>query len=130
MIVIKAIEIVEVREDDWLFYITPKELINPHDIPTSVDVKVTGEMVRGLRYKTEDGREICIGMLKSVQEAIGLPYEVLRKMKEREIENYKELVERSGIIQDLRMGFGSYKQSIENMNFWKRLKALFVGYKL
>jgi len=42
--------------------------------------EITTEMVRGRRFVNIRGEEVCIGMSKQVQQAIGLPFEVYDTM--------------------------------------------------
>ncbi len=52
--------------------------------PMSTDYippEITTEMVRGRRFVNIRGEEVCIGMSKQVQQAIGLPFEVYDVME-------------------------------------------------
>lgn len=129
MIVIKSIEVVEVKEEDWwIAHTTPKQHLDPH-IAASIDTKITEEMITGIRYKTAGGKEICIGMLKNVQEAIGLPYEALKKAFENLESAEEKLFASQRINKGLVKMYDDYRNKVKSMSKWKRLKTLFIGYK-
>ena len=46
-----------------------------------VPPEITTEMVLGRRYVNYQGEEVCIGMSKQAQDAIGLPFEVFDNMQ-------------------------------------------------
>jgi hypothetical protein len=81
------------------------------------------EYIDGIDFINNNGEKICLGMKKSVQEILGLPFEVFKKQRE-EIEinliTISQLRNRNVLYQK---ELKSYKEA----NFLKRLKYLFTG---
>jgi len=121
MICIKSIEVLEVeREHVEMAHLTPpyQEVLPIGE--ESIEIKVLYEMVRGRRFINHDGKEVCIGMTKQVQDAIGLPFAVFENMEKK--------------IGDLQLARDTTKFKLDrlccrlnNTGFWGRLKWLFRG---
>ncbi len=121
MILIKSIEIAIVKEDRILILITPglkERLATPYE----KSINITEEMVRGRTYITADGRQIIIGMTKEVQDAIGLPYEVFENLN-KELDTSREMLSRN------RQYMADYQARVEGLSLFKRIKALFIGFR-
>lgn len=77
MLVVTDIKVIEVDQSRWYIDRMRGPVIRPYrDDDGYEPVEVTREMIEGKVFKSVDGREICIGMSKQVQDAIGLPLEV------------------------------------------------------
>ena len=61
-----------------------------------VDQSVIEELVRGRCFRTVDGRELVIGWTKDVQDALGVPLEVIENLQH---ENSQLMHENSQLIQ-------------------------------
>ena len=87
MICIKEIKVVDVDEDFIVVHmmdgLPPFADLLPHNGDISQEVvEVTNEMVHGTRFINIDGKEVCIGMTKQVQDLIGLPFEAFSNMRD------------------------------------------------
>ena len=118
MICIKSIEVIEVERDDVeiAYQMWPDDHYFLPDATEPVAAKFITETVRGRRFRNIDGKEVCIGMTKQVQDAVGLPFEAFENM-EKEISNLYEEVGNLRLAISMLRGTG----------FWGRLKWLFGG---
>ena len=137
MICVTKIEALEVP-DDWhrIGHYPDRELwLYPpgdNENPEPVSMKVVSEIVRGTRIVTSTGKEICIGMSKQAHELLGLPFEIIDNQKGTIEIYYKEvLVLKRDAKLSLAVG-KRLRQKLDvflGMNFWERLKFLFVKRK-
>lgn len=119
MICVKSIELEVFDRDEIEYFYSPGFERDYLDIGgTGKDIKIKREMIQGRVYRDSVGREICIGMTREVQEAIGLP-----------LEAWKRLVEEH---EQKRLRINDLWERIENiksLSFWDRLKCLFFSYR-
>lgn len=123
MICIKSIEVIEVERDDVevAHFRWPDGYFETGDYESSpMTADLTYEMVRGRVFRNANGQEVCIGMSKQVQDAIGLPFAVFENMEKK--------------IGDLQLARDTTKFKLDrlccrlnNTGFWGRLKWLFRG---
>lgn len=137
MILIKKIDTIEVPSDQYPI----QSFDNFKELPyrrendyLPQELKVTQEIVRGITYRTLDGREICIGMSKQAQDAIGLPYEALIEALDRADRLHSEnismshsLKKRNTKILNLEKDLMEFKKTINSLKFWDRFKFLIRG---
>ena len=121
MICIKSIEVLEVERKDVevAHFKWPDGYFETGDYECStMTAELTYEMVRGRVFRNANGQEVCIGMTKQVQDAVGLPFEAFENM-EKEISNLYEEVGNLRLAISMLRGTG----------FWGRLRWLFGGLK-
>ena len=120
MICVKSIELVEVDRDrvELAIYPPPSVRFHAGEIPPLRDICITREMIEGRVFRNSFGREICIGMRKEVQDALGLPFEAF--------EGLRSQVEQKNLIVNELL---SRLENIRNMGFWDRFKGLIFSYK-
>jgi len=128
MICVKEIKVVDVPEN-WMEIHSTKMMNHCFvDGGTKVEpLKVIYELIEGENFVNYNGKEVCIGWSKQVQDLLGLPFSIFR-----------DLSEENRILQannkSLSLNLTNYPiivqklDKIYNMNFWTRLKYLFKGY--
>jgi len=126
MICIKSIEVIEVERDDVevAHFRWPDGYFETGDYECSpMTAELTYEMVRGRRFRNRDGKEVCMGMTKQVQDAVGLPFEAFEDMEKEIYSLNKERKRLKQEVGDLTRAL----MKLHNTGFWGRLKWLFVG---
>jgi len=133
MILVKDVAIAIVQKDDWA-------KVRKYEIgmvarwgdPCKTSIPVTIEDIEGQRFRTEDGRELIIGMTQAVQDSIGLPMQAFKNMNE-EIGNLRyrcTLQQRDISFMQERVEKADLEFSrIYTASAWKRLVWLFKGIK-
>jgi len=122
MLLVKSIEVIEVNADICdLFH---KQQPSDTALPQVGTVHITKEMVSGKQFTNAQGQTICIGMSKQVQDAIGLPFEVLDNLNKALFDDNEAILARDTKIQRQKDRINFYV----NMSFWKKLKYLFSDY--
>lgn len=105
-------------DDNIPLYAGQKDLI--HNI-----MDVEQEIVRGVRYFNDKGKEICIGIPKEIQGILGLPFSDFNRLENNlkvfRTENKKIRQELNSVTSEL--------DEFKTMSFWKRLKFLFTKNK-
>jgi len=113
---------------------------------SAVDAGVTTEVIRGDRFVTHEGKEVCIGLCPEARELIGLPSDCIgnlaaensdlkmsvSKFSDRNLSLSKEI----DVISELMTGLNGEIDEmdrelfvIKSAPFFKRLKWLFTGVK-
>ena len=131
MLVIKKLEVQEINENqvEWLQAPDSYRKVHPLDKPISRDIPITAEMISGEICETPDGREICIGMTKEAEKVLGSFIYTIQQLKKQLIMSEERVIGYIGIATKLDMELDEYICKVENMNIWKRIKTLFIGYK-
>jgi len=95
----------------------------------NIPPEITTEMIRGRRFVNHQGEEVCIGMSKQVQEAIGLPFEVYDNMQS----SISFLEKRCQNLNNenfwLRNRIGFMEERFQSINLWGRIKFVFTRNK-
>lgn len=130
VIVITKIEIKNVPEDHVRVVMHQNEKllgINPAEYHRQVDL--AEEEIRGEKFVNNNGEIICIGMSKQVQEAIGLPMEVFRKLSEHNSHLFERNTRLSRENEKISVDYDallSVNKAIFSAGFFKRLQFLFT----
>jgi hypothetical protein len=115
MIIIKDIDIIEVPTD--------KEIELLHSLRTKVggrvstDVAILNEAIKGRRFTNQEGKTICIGMTKEVQNLIGLPFEAF--------DNLEKAYDR---VSNLHYESQQWIRKVKSKKWWERIVLVFTGY--
>ena len=91
--------------------------------------EITTEMVRGRRFVNHQGEEVCIGMSKQVQEAIGLPFEVYDNMQSSISFLEKRCQNLNNENFNLRNRIRFMEERFQSINLWGRIKFVFTRNK-
>jgi len=113
-----SIELQSIDNPDFLRAVTAGEE------PTKIEVK--REIVYADIYITPDGRRFSIGLSEQVRNALGIPLEAWKTMKEAN----ENLLDN---IQYQRREIEKYKKFISyhiNLSFWGRIKLIWQGFNL
>lgn len=149
MIVVKDVKVLEAEEERiMLEQLHPIENYIPFEGesgPRKIsDLRLDVEEIQGERFATSDGREVVIGWSGKVQEALALPFGVLRDQNktieqlQNENSNLRwnnQVLERKkgGLETQYHQLFKMFSNvsnqlaNIQTMGFWQRLKFLFTG---
>ena len=121
MIIIKKLELLEIKEDEYHMRTYPDEQFLSTD-PVSCKkeyFEVKTEHIQGERFILPSGKEFCIGWSEDVKIALGLPLTVHRNMDDK-LERYKRRYEKRE---------KSLKKLL-NANWKERFKFFFRGVEL
>lgn len=123
MIVVTKVDIVEVDEDPTTFYHYDPPKIQATTIGEyPEEVLVEQELIHGKRFVNRQKQKVVIGLSKQVQEALGIPLEVISILESR-----IEYIEKTNKI--LRNSIAEERKVTTHyvtMPFFQRLKFLFT----
>ena len=126
MILVKSIEIMEVS-DNFVYEIYEK-MVNPHISynereSLETKLKLTREIIKGQRFINKRGESVYIGMIKEVQDILGLPFHVFNDLTNFNRKLQKQLDTLIKDKKDLELKIKNF----ENIGFLRRLKYLFTS---
>lgn len=130
MLVVQDIKIKEVSRDivELLHYRPAPDPREFRRVPTKEELEIPIEVIHGKTIITPDGREVCIGMSKKVQTALGLPFELIDDLQDDVERLHREIDMQLVTIDQLRGRYAGAQDTIKQfraMTLWRRIKFLF-----
>ena len=127
MLAIKSIEVVEVERDrlevaDWQG-IKDVRVYDTNGTPSKMDVAHAFETIEGRIFVNSNGLELCIGMSKQVQDAIGLPFKAFEDAEKVLNRRWDDIMDLKRINEDQQKKL----EVVKDANFWKRFKYAITG---
>ena len=123
MLLIESVKVVEIKGDNTRV-ITCRPEIQAFDPDAIMEESIETELVIGHRFRHADGREVCIGMPKKVEEVLGLPFEIYGDLTH----NIESLQRELAFSRNVNFRLRYRLETIKGMSFWERLSRVFVGF--
>ena len=126
MLVITDIQVIEVDRDycELAFFNNDgKCYCNTDTAGEPCNIIITRENIYGREYKNSNGKYVCIGMSKKVQDALGLPFDEFEAMSATIFELRNDLAVCKGRL----IRCNSELDEMKKAGIMKRLKWLFLG---